>query len=140
MAIKTGRYGRVRWNPLGVTSPAALVVVASLNTWKLSLKQDFEDVTCWPDTNKQYVPGMMDVSGSLGGFFNVTELAVIAAAHSETPGLLELTHNTADTVGSPLAAATFSGLAYLDADIDCSMSAPKLSASFRAAGNWTLPA
>jgi len=141
MAIRTGRYGRIRWNPAGVTSPAGLVEIISLNTWKLSLKQDFEDVTCFGDTNKVYIPGMRDISGSLGGFFNIAELAVIAASSATTPGLLELTHNTTDTVGSPLAAAVFSGLSYLDADIDCTVNgAPKLTASFRAAGAWTVPA
>lgn len=140
MAIKTGRYGLVKWSPLGVVSPSGLVTVASLNTWKLSLKTDFEDVTCFQDTNKVYVPGMMDISGSLGGFLNVADLVIVAASHATTPGLLQLTHNTTDTIGSPLAAPVFEGPAYLDADIDCSLSAPKLTASFRASGAWTLPA
>jgi hypothetical protein len=140
MAIKTGRYGRVRYAPAGVISPSGYITLASINSWTLSLKTDYEDVSCFGDTNKVYVPGLRDVSGTFGGFLNVSDLTLIAATSSESPGSLELTHNTTDTIGSPLAAPTFSGLAYLDAEIDCSLSAPKMTGSFVAAGAWTLPA
>ncbi len=141
MAIKTGRYGRVRYAPSGVISPGGLITLASINAWKLSLKTDYEDVSCFGDTNKVYVPGLRDISGSFGGFLNVTDLTLIAATSSASPGQLELTHNTTDTIGSPLAAPTFSGLAYLDAEIDCGVNgAPKVSGTFMAAGAWTLPA
>jgi hypothetical protein len=141
MAIKTGRYGRVRYAPAGVISPAGYITLASINAWKLSLKTDYEDVSCFGDTNKVYVPGLRDVSGSFGGFLNISDLTIIAATSAASPGSLELTHNTTDTIGSPLAAPTFSGLAYLDADIDCGVNgAPKLSSTFVAAGSWTLPA
>ena len=43
--IKTGRYGRVRYNAAGAVSPPALVSLIGLDSWKLSLKQDYEDVT-----------------------------------------------------------------------------------------------
>ena len=139
MAIKTGRYGTVKWNPLGVVSPPGLLAIASINGWKLSLKQDFEDVTCFGDTNKVYVPGMRDISGSLTGFWNSSDPSIVQATDAATPGWLELSPNSQDTVGSPAAAVTFAGLAYLDADLDCTVSgAPKLSASFRAAGAWTI--
>ena len=140
MAIKTGRYGRVRYAPSGVISPSGYITLASLNTWTLSLKTDMEDVSCWGDTNKVYVPGLRDVSGTFGGFLNISDLTLIAATHSADPGSLELTHNTQDLTGSPLAAPTFSGLAYLDAEINCSLQAPKISGQFVAAGAWTLPA
>lgn len=141
MAIKTGRLGRVRYAPSGVISPAGYITLASINAWKLSLKTDYEDVSCFGDTNKVYVPGLRDVSGSFGGFLNVSDLTIIAATSANSPGSLELTHNTGDLIGSPLAAPTFSGLAYLDADIDCSVNgAPKLTSNFVAAGSWSLPA
>ena len=128
MAIKTGRYGTVKYDPAGVTP----VLLISLNSWKLSLKTDYEDVTCFGDTNKVYVPGMRDISGSITGFWNSTNVVIFDATEATTPGKLELAPNSTE------ATFTFAGLAYLDADIDCSLAAPKVSASFRAAGAWVM--
>jgi hypothetical protein len=132
--IRTGRYGSVKWNAAGVVSPPALATIASLNGWKLSLKTAKEDVTCFQDPNKVYVPGIPDISGSLQGFFNASELALVHAANASTPGFLQLGNNSS---GDPT--VLFSGLAYIDADIDCSLAAPKISGSFMAGGPWTLP-
>jgi hypothetical protein len=129
MAIKSGRYGTIKYDPAGVT-PVALV---SLKGWKLSLKTDYEDVTCFGDTNKVYVPGMRDVSGSVDGFWNSTNVILFDATEAATPGKLELAPNSTE------ATFIFSGLAYLDADIDCTVSgAPKVSGSFKAAGPWVM--
>jgi hypothetical protein len=126
MAILTGRYGTVKYDPAGIT-PVALI---SLNGWKLSLKTDYEDVSCFGDTNKVYVPGLRDISGSLSGFWNSANVVIFQATAAATPGKLELAPNSTE------ATFKFSGLAYLDADLDCSMSAPKVSSTFRAAGPW----
>jgi hypothetical protein len=133
MAIKTGRYGDVKYDPAG-TGGAGLVSIISINTWKLSLKTDYEDVSCFGDQNKVYVPGLKDVSGSFEGFWNSEELTLFEAADAPTPGLLELTPNTTEPTFK------WSGLAYIDAEIDCSMKAPKVSSEFMAAGPWTGPA
>jgi hypothetical protein len=128
MAILTGRYGTIKWDPAGIT-PVALI---SLNTWKLSLKTDYEDVTCFGDSNKVYVPGMRDISGSLGGFWNSSNVALFTATGTATPGLLELAPNSTESTFK------FSGGAYLDADIDCSAKgAPKVTSTFKASGPWT---
>lgn len=129
MAILTGRYGTVKWDPAGITP----VLVISLNTWKLSLKTEYEDVSCFADLNKVYVPGLRDISGSAGGFWNSASLVLVQATGLSTPGKLELAPNSNEPTFK------FSGLAYLDCDIDCSLSAPKLSTGFRAAGSWTTP-
>jgi hypothetical protein len=139
MAIKTGRYGRVRYNAAGAVSP--LTALIGLDSWKLSLKEDYDDVTQFGDGNKVYVPGMQDVSGTVSGHLDGTDLTLVGASHAATPGYLELAYNYNDLIGSPAAALTFGGLSYLDADIDTNVkTAPKISASFRAAGTWTLPA
>ena len=84
--------------------------------------------------NKVYVPGIPDISGSVSGFFNASELALVHAANAATPGYLQLANNsTSDPT------ILFSGLAYIDADIDCSLKAPKISGAFVAGGAWTLP-
>jgi hypothetical protein len=126
--IKTGRYGQVSWDP-AATTPVPLI---ALNGWKLSLKTDYEDVTCFQDTNKVYVPGMRDVSGSLGGFWDSTNTLIFEATGASSPGLLELVPNTTEPT------FLFKGPAYLDADIDCTVKgAPKVASNFRAAGAWS---
>jgi hypothetical protein len=139
MAIRSGRTGRVRWSPAGAGTPADLQEVISLNAWTLSLKTDFEDVSCFGDLNKVYVPGLRDIAGTIGGFYNFDEQLLIQATTATDPGLLELAPNTVDGSGTPLDAPVFTGLAYLDVDINCSLQAPKISGNFRAAGSWSLP-
>jgi hypothetical protein len=140
MAILSGRNGTVKYNAIGASSPGALVTLVSINGWKLSLKTDYEEVTCFGDTNKVYIPGLRDISGTISGYWNSADQTIIHASAATTPGLLFLQPNTTDAIGSPLVAPSFSGTAYLDADIDCTVNgAPKLTSSFRAAGAWQMP-
>jgi len=129
--IKAGRFGDVK---LGVDDATAVTVV-SLNKWKLSLATDKIDVTCFNDTNKVYVPGMRDISGTLGGFWNSADLSIIEATDDDVPPFLVLIPNKSE------ATFEFKGPAYLDADIDTDVNgAPALSSKFMAAGSWTIPA
>jgi hypothetical protein len=129
--IKTGRYGQVAWDPTGLLT-TALPVVISMNGWKLSLKTDYEDVSCFQDPNRVYVPGLKDVSGTLGGYWNSDSVVLFEAADATSPGMLELTPNTTEPT------FLWKGLAYLDADIDASVKgAPKVSSTFKGAGPWT---
>lgn len=132
MAILTGRYGRIAYDsvPASPISPTPLV---SVNSFKLSLKTDYEDVSCFDDTNKVYIPGLRDISGTLGGFWNSADLTLIHASNAATPGALQLTPNSNES------SYTFFGLAYIDADLDCSLAAPKISGTFKAAGAWNTP-
>lgn len=130
--IKTGRYGKVFWNGDGSSSP--LPALISLNAWKLSLATEYEDVTCFQDENKVYIPGMRDISGSLGGFWNSDNLELVAATETTTPGFLALQPNSTEN------GFEFSGPAYLDLNIDCTVNgAPKITSDFRAAGSWSVP-
>lgn len=134
MSIKTGRYGTVKWDQDGATvSPHDPVELISLNAWKLSLKTQYTDVTCFGDTNKVYVPGLRDVSGTFAGFWNSDSTVLIDASGQQSPGYLELAPNSTEPT------FIFGGLAYLDADIDCSLTAPKISGSFMAGGPWVTP-
>lgn len=137
--IKTGRFGQIQYDPAGDVSPLNLVVVTSLNTWKLSQKTDKINVTCFGDANKKYVMGLKDISGSMAGFWNVDELTLFQAVDAETPGMLSLIPNYTEEAGSPLVVPAFTGLAYMDVDIDTNVEgAPAISGSFVAAGDWTL--
>ena len=127
MAILTGRYGTIKYDPAGILP----VTVGDFNKWKMSQKTDKTNVSCFGDLNKVYVPGLKDINGSIAGFWNSTNVVLWAAVDAATPGLIALGPNSTET-------ASWSGLAYLDADIDCSVDgAPAVSGSFMAAGTWT---
>lgn len=130
MAIKTGRYGKVSWDPAGGT---AVVEIISLNAWTLSEETEMEDVSCFSDPNRVYVPGLKDLKGDLGGFWNSSDLALWKAADSGTPGTLSLMPNSTEP------GFKWQGPAYLNASIDASLSAPTVSGDWAAAGGWTVP-
>lgn len=129
MAILSGRDGEVLYDPAG-TTPVAII---SLNKFKLSLKTDKINVTCFGDTNKVYVPGMKDISGTVSGFYNSADKTLFEASDATAPGLLKLTPHSSESTHF------WSGLAYLDADIDTSVEgAPAVTGNFMAAGPWTM--
>jgi hypothetical protein len=130
MAIQRGIYGQVGWDPAG---GSAIVPIISVNAWTGEFTTEYENVTCFGDTNKVYLPGMPDAKGSLGGFFNSAELALFRAALNPTPGMLKLTPNINE------AAIFFQGKAYMSASIDCSLEAPKVTGTWQAAGSWAVP-
>lgn len=130
MAIKSGRYGQVSWDPAGGT---AVVQIISLNAWTLSEETEMEDVTCFADTNKVYVPGMKDLKGTIGGFWNSADLTLWKAADAGTPGTLSLVVNSTEP------GFKFQGPAYMSASIDCSLAAPTVEGTWAAAGSWTVP-
>jgi hypothetical protein len=129
--ILTGRYGEVWYAP--APSPGTLAKIASINTFKLDSKADYEDVTCFGDTNKVYIPGLIDMSGSFAGFWNSADLTLFEAAVATEPGTLKLVPNNTE----PL--FYWTGLAYLDASIECTLQAPKVTGTFKAAASWTGP-
>ena len=130
MSIKTGKFGKVSWDPSGGT---ALVEIISLNGWTLSEETEMEDVTCFGDTNKVYVPGMKDLKGDVSGFWNSADLALWKAADAGTPGTLSLVVNNQEP------GFKWQGLAYLNASIDASLSAPTVKGTWAAAASWTVP-
>jgi hypothetical protein len=130
MAIQRGIYGQVGWDPAGGT---AIVPIVSVNAWTGEFTTNYEDVTCFGDTTKVYLPGMPDAGGDLSGFFNSAELALFKAALATTPGTLRLTPNVNES------AIFFQGKAWMSASIDCSLDAPKVKGTWKAAGSWAVP-
>jgi hypothetical protein len=127
--IKAGRFGKVLYDPTGVTP----VEIVSLNQWKLDLKTEKINVTCFGDVNKVYVPGMKDLNGTISGFWNSDEVTLFEAADAETPGKLELQPNSTEPEFK------WSGLAYMDASIDTAVEgAPSVQGTFMAAGPWVM--
>lgn len=113
------------------------VILASLNAWSLDMKRDRADVTSFGDTNKTYVLGLKDISGTLGGFYDSEDgsggnMDLFDVADGDDPVTLKL-------VPSTNASTHFwSGLAYLDASIQVSATgAVTISGSFVAGGAWS---
>lgn len=129
MARLSGRYGEITYTP-PAGSPHVLVAV---NAFTVDMTTDYEDVTCFNDPNKIYVPGMPDMAGTLGGVYDSADLTLFQAARSTTPGTLKLVPNKNE------AGFFWSGPAYIDASIDCSLEAPKVTGSWKAAGAWSFP-
>lgn len=130
--ILTGRYGKVSYDPIPA-SPAVPVEVISINGFTLSMKTDYEDVTCFNATNKAKVPGIPDLSGNLTGFWNSAELTLIHAARATTPGYLELMPNRNEPT------FLWGGPGYMDVDLNATLQAPKLSGTWTAGGDWIIP-
>src|SRR5262249_41720532 len=122
--IKTGRYGQVLYDAAATTP----VEIISINGWSASFKTDRIDVTCFGDDNKVYVAGMKDVTGSFDGFWNSApdaSIVIFQGADAETPGKLKLVPNSTE------AGFYWQGLAYLDAQIDCTVNgAPTITSEF----------
>lgn len=107
-------------------------VVASMEQWTLDLSADKVDVTSFGDSNKQYVQGFPDISGTLSGFFDDTDTTVSTGRSSATGVKMYL---YPDYTNAPTKYAY--GTAFVDMMIDASAKdAVKLSAKFSASGNW----
>jgi len=130
MAIKPGRTGKVSWDPAGGT---ALVPIISINAFTVNADTEMEDVSCFGDTNRVYIPGQKNMQGDLSGFWNSSDTTLWKAADSPTPGTLQLMPDFTEP------GFFWQGLAYMNASIDVSMAAPTVSGTWSAAGPWTYP-
>jgi hypothetical protein len=132
MARRHGKTGQVLMDPTG-TIPGTPVAIASLNNWTLDASSENVPVTAYGDTNIQYVKGLPNYEGDLGGWFDAVDTALFDAAFAGTPVGLKLVPSSLD------ATAFFSGLAYVDAGIECPADgAVSIKGSWVAAGNWTM--
>jgi hypothetical protein len=77
MARKHGRNGRLY---ASITSGGTAEPIAYLNSWDISFEVDNVDVTAFGDTNKVYVAGLPDSSGSFSGFFDSSTAQMYTAA------------------------------------------------------------
>lgn len=129
MARLTGRYGQILYTPAAGTEH----LVMAMNAFTVDMETEYEDVSCFNDPNRVYVPGLLDMSGDLEGVYDSAELSLLAAARATTPGQLKLVINSSEP------GFFFKGPAYIDISIDASLEAPKVSGSWKAAGAWTTP-
>lgn len=107
--------------------------VATKNEWTLSLNRDYVDATVFGDTNKTYLVGLKDVSGTFAGLLDVSGDLLVMATDSDSIDV----YLYADDGASPILVAAGPGL--FDAAINASNTdAVRVSGNFRAAGNWSV--
>ncbi len=107
--------------------------VATKSEWTLSLGRDYVDATTFGDTNRTYLVGLRDVSGTFSGLMDVSGDLLVNATTSDIVQL----YLYADDGASPILIG--SGPALVDAQITASNAdAVRMSGNFRAAGNWTI--
>lgn len=102
--------------------------------WTLNLNRDFVDATTFGDTNKTYLVGLKDISGTFNGLLDVSgDLAVNAADLDAIPIYLY----GDDRTGHELLLAY--GPGFMDASISNSNTdAIKASGNIRASGDWAV--
>ena len=129
MAKHAGRNGRVLLASTGTGQPTALLGVTK---WSLDLSQDTIETTEFGDTNKTYVVGLRDLSGSFEGFWNDAETKLFAAAQSSDGSFMYL---YPDITVSPTKYAY--GPAWISVSMETDVGdAVKTSADFAANGAW----
>lgn len=125
-----GDRGLIKIDPLG---GAAVVQIASMNKWSLSLAKEYYKMTSFGDTNQIYVPGLPDISGDVAGFWDITDRTLFSIALGSVAPFMQLIPNSLTPT------YMFKGLAWLDAGIDVGQGGGvTIKGSFKAAGNWLM--
>ena len=93
MARKHGRNGRLY---AAIASGGTAQPIAFLSQWSIDFTVDNADVTALGDTNKVYVAGLPDSSGSFSGFFDSAGSDMYTAATDGLARAFYLYPDTAD--------------------------------------------
>ena len=83
MARKHGRNGRL-YADFSSGGGAAATPIASLRQWSIDFTTDKVDATAFGDTNKQYLAGLPDSSGTFSGLYDDSTASAYAAAIDNT--------------------------------------------------------
>jgi len=131
MAANTGTKLHGKGGAIWIDVLGTLTKVKTKSEWTLNLNRDYVDATVFGDTNKTYLAGLKDISGTYAGLLDVSGDLLVNATDNSA-GLM--TYLYADD--STLIA---SGLALHDSAINCSNTdAVRVSGNFRANGPWTI--
>ncbi len=129
MSVYHGKKGVVY---LSTTGTGAATTTVSLTEWTLNMATDTVETTAFGDSNKTYVQGLKDVSGTISGFWNDANDNLFVAADSADGCKLYLYPS------SDAPTRYFYGPAWIDASVNTGVSAAvALSANFKANGAWT---
>jgi hypothetical protein len=129
MAKYHGRKGVCYFSTTGT---GAAVNVANLSAWSLSFATDKAETTSFGETNKTYVQGLKDVTGSFEGFFDDVTTAALFTAADSADGIKAYLY-----VSSDATARYFYGPAWLDMSISVPVGgAVTVSGTLSANGSW----
>ena len=121
---------------------AAKKKVLSRTEWTLNLNRDYVDATTFGNTNKVYLVGLKDISGTYAGLLDVSGDHLVNATDSGSEYIyLYADDDDPTSSGVPGAGAILVayGPGLLDASISASLSdAIKVTGNFRASANWTV--
>jgi hypothetical protein len=107
--------------------------VAAKSEWTLSLGRDYVDATTFGNTNREYLAGLRDLSGTFSGLMDVSGDLLVNSSSSDIVQL----YLYADDGTTPILLG--SGPSLVDAQITASNAdAIRMSGNFRAAGNWAI--
>lgn len=67
---------------ISTTGAGTAAAVVSLNAWSIDKATDTVEVTAFGDLNKQYVQGLPDVKGSIGGWLDTVDDTLFDASES----------------------------------------------------------
>lgn len=95
MARKHGRNGRLY---TGIGSAGTAEPIAFLRDWSIDFSVDNVDVTSFGDSNKVYVAGLPDSSGTFSGFYDSETAQLYTAATDGIARKFYLYPDTGDTV------------------------------------------
>lgn len=108
--------------------------VTTKTEWTLNLNRDFVDATVFGDTNKTYLVGLRDISGTYAGLMDVSGDLLVNQADEDAVSIYLYAD---DRDGSEKLLA--SGFGFVDASITASNTdAVKVTGNFRASGNWSV--
>jgi hypothetical protein len=124
-----GRRGVVY---LSTSAASAAAPVGTIRGFTLDMSRDYPEVTEFQDTNKTYVVGLPNFTGTLDGFF-ATDQSPIMAAQNSVSGVNIYLYPTVDAPGKWVG-----GPGFLDATIRTAVDQAVVeTANFRANGGWT---
>lgn len=105
--------------------------VANKVEWNLSLNRDYVDATVFGDTNKTYLVGLKDISGTFAGILDVSGDLLLTATDED----VKVLYLYGDDTGSPVLLAH--GPSFIDSAISASNTdAVRITGNFRAQGAW----
>lgn len=117
---------------MSTTGSGTAISVVAMNRWSLSMPTDKAEVSAFGDSNKQYVQGLADVSGTVAGWWDDTSDQLYDASRS-TDGVKMYLYPSSDAPSK-----FWSGLAWVDFAIEvANTGGVSISGSFVAAGNWS---
>lgn len=127
-----GKFGAIYLN--AEKDEVGSVKVSNRTEWTLNLNRDFVDTTVFGDTNKTYLVGLKDISGTYAGILDITGDTLLDATES---GAMSIYLYADDEATPPLLVAYGEG--FFDASITASNTdAVKITGNFRASGPWVL--